>query len=840
MPRPTLGRACQPVSLIGALLVAFSGVLTTAVSTEAASPTLSTVLPRGGQRGTELEVTLRGARLADAQEILYHRARGESAGQGRAGATLGIETISLKPDEGGQQVKAKLRILPNCRLGEHALRLRTATGISNLATFYVGALPQIDEKEPNNEFASPQKIALNTTVAGVIDNEDVDYFVVDAKKGQRLAVEVEGLRLGTTMFDPYVSILDSKRFELASSDDSTLVFQDCVAATVVPSDGQYIIMIREAAYGGSGESRYRLHVGDFPRPLAVYPAGGPLGQQVEVQLLGDPAGNKTQQVAVPEQPQEDFAVLAAEGDRIAPSGNPFRVFPHGNVLEVEPNNSLKQATPGDLPKALNGVISSDGDQDWFLFSAKKDEVYEIECYARRVRSPLDPVINLFDGQGKSLQGNDDARGPDSYFRFKIPADGKYALRVRDHLGRGGPTHVYRVEFQKVSPALSVTIPEFARYSQERNAVVVPQGNRYATMMSISARDYRGDLKLIAEKLPEGVEMTVPPIPTGINQVPVLFSAAKDASISGLLTGFQVASADGKITGPYRQTAMMVRGPQNTAMWETSVSELAVAVAEEAPFAIELIQPKVPIVRAGSMRLKVVAKRREGFDEAIQVEFPFRPPGINASSRITIPKGKTEVDYPINAAGNAQLKEWKVLCIAQANHNGATWAASNFIDLQVVEPYVALELQRAAVELGETARIMAKATVNREFSGQATVRLVGLNSKFKVEPLEMTKDTQELIFEIPTDKDTPVGKHRNLFCQVVVTENGEPIVHSQGRTELQVDKPLPKPQPKAAEVAKKPQPKTPPASQPKKARPLSRLEKLRLAAQQAAQAAAEKD
>ena len=43
-------------------------------------------------------------------------------------------------------------------------------------------------------------------------------YRVEAKKGQRLSVEVEGMRLGRVLFDPYVSILDPNRFELPSID----------------------------------------------------------------------------------------------------------------------------------------------------------------------------------------------------------------------------------------------------------------------------------------------------------------------------------------------------------------------------------------------------------------------------------------------------------------------------------------------------------------------------------------------------------------------------------------------------------------------------------------------
>ena len=56
-----------------------------------------------------------------------------------------------------EQVKVAVKIAPECRLGEHHLRVRTATGISELRTFWVGALPSIDEKEPNSDFAAPQR-----------------------------------------------------------------------------------------------------------------------------------------------------------------------------------------------------------------------------------------------------------------------------------------------------------------------------------------------------------------------------------------------------------------------------------------------------------------------------------------------------------------------------------------------------------------------------------------------------------------------------------------------------------------------------------------------------------
>src|SRR5947209_1181711 len=210
----------------------------------AASPSLGGISPRGAQRGKEATLVFSGARLSDAREILFY--------------TPGFSATKLQVVNDGQ-VKAIVKIAADCRLGEHAMRVRTATGISELRTFWVGALPVIDEKEPNSDFSTPQKIPLNVTIHGVIDNEDVDYFAFDAKKGQRVTAEIEGMRLANTLFDPYVAILDTKRFELAASDDSPLLGQDALASAVIPADGTYVVQVRESAYGGNGACAYRLH-----------------------------------------------------------------------------------------------------------------------------------------------------------------------------------------------------------------------------------------------------------------------------------------------------------------------------------------------------------------------------------------------------------------------------------------------------------------------------------------------------------------------------------------------------------------------------------------------------
>ena len=813
--RQALGRVLLSCLVMGVQATDWLGFGELTASVWASSPRLGGVSPRGVQRGTEHLITFSGSNLQDAQEVLFY--------------DKGFEVTKLEAE--GGSVKATVKVVDDCRLGEHLTQIRTASGLSDFRTFWVEALPPIAEKEPNSDFSMPQPIDLNGVVVGDIGGEDVDYYLVEAKQGQRISAEVVAMRLSGALFDAYVAILDKKRFELSASDDTALALQDPFASIVAPEDGQYIIEVRESAYGGG--SRYRMHVGTFPRPTAVFPAGGKIGESTEVRFLGLPSGELVQNIALPDQVVSEFGVVAQDDGGLAPTPNAFRLFEHGNSFEQEPNDEIAEATSVELPLAINGIIEKKGDVDCFKFSAKKGQTYEVECYARRVRSALDSVMNLYRADGNELDGKDDSRGPDSYFRWTVPEDGEYVVRVTDHLGNGGPDYVYRIEFQSVRPRLTLGIPRVERYGQYRQQIYVARGNRFGSLITAGRNDFSGDLILEEKDIPEGIQIHAEPMPGNMNVMPVVFEAAVDAPLSGSLVKFTARHVDPNqdVQGGFRNRADFIISGQ-TVFRSKDVELLAIAVVDELPFTLEIVEPQVPLVRNGSMQLKIVAHRKEGFQAAIGVQLPFRPPGMNATDSVTIPEGQSEVLYPINANDGAALKEWGIFVLGSADVNGTAWVSSQLATLEIAEPYVTFEMQRASCEQGEDAQLYCKINHNQPFEGKAKVQLIGLPAKITTDEfLEFDKDTEELTFNVKTVPDSPDGKHKNLFCQVTITEQGEPIVSRVGNTELQIDKPLPAPtnqpapEPKKEEVAKEPEPEKP------KAKPLTRLQKLRLAYKQ---------
>ncbi len=768
------------------------------VSATMASPQLTLILPRGVQRGGEHTLQFRGARLATAEEVFLYDADAD------------IEIISVTPVD-ANRVDVVLRVGSTCRLGEHVAQLRTRDGISDFRSFYVGALPEIEEVEPTSAFDQAQEIELGVTINGVVQNEDIDYFRFQGKQGQRVSIEAEAIRLGF-MFDPAISLLDENRFELAVSDDTPLTQQDSWISAILPRDGDYWVAVREAAFQGNGNCRYRLHVGTFGRPAVVFPAGGKPGETVQLKFAERLVGTEDEvtwierEIELPQQTGFRGGLLFEDEMGIAPSPVPFQLNNLDNFFEPENNQTFPDSPLVDLSAyqpeypgqevgiAINGIISEERQNDYFRFTAKQNQVFHVRCLARTVGSGLDPVLNIFDAEKKSIVGNDDSGGPDSYIRFQVPADGDYFFRVRDHLGRGRSDFIYRLEVVAATPQLQFGIARNDRYSQDRQTLVVPQGSRFAVLIDAIRAEFGGELMLVEDDLPAGLKIQAVPMAANLNRMPVVIEAAADAPIGGQLIDLKMkhVDANANISGSFRNLADFALGPPNNRLYYgCEVDKLAVAVVEPLPFRLEMVQPQAPLVQLGSMNVKVIAHRDEGFDKPITVYFPFLSPGVGTTVKQTIPADKSEIFYPINANDKAQLGTWPMYVIGSADIGGAAWASTQLASLAVEEPFLKIEFERVNVEQGQATRFYGKIEHLRDFAGDATAEIVGVPPKIELQKSQtFTQETGELIFEVQTTAESPVGKHAP-FCQVTLIQNGEPVTFRAGNIPFQVVKPLPK-------------------------------------------------
>lgn len=763
-----------PLKIIGA----FAAILFSAAVARAGSPSVTSVVPAAAQRGTEIEVVVKGARLDDVRTLLFDQP--------------GIKVVGVSAAE-REKFIARLKVAADARIGEYPFRAVTASGISDVRLFYVTPYPllkEMDEEKGDN--GKVQSVPLGVTIYGSVPGEDQDRFEVELKKGQRLSAEVIGVRLSSSqqqILDPLLSFAKPDGTVLATMDDGSFTRQDPATSIIAPEDGKYLVTLCEATNGTQGASNYLLHIGGHPRPLVAYPAGGQTGAELKVTMIGDAGGTFEQTVTLPAVPDSRYDLLAQKDGITAPQPNFLRVVDFPNVLEAaEPNNDIATATvaPGPLPLAFNGIIQAKDDVDFFKFSAKKGQVFDFTSHSREMRSPIDTVISIQNSKGVNLAGNDDQGGPDSYLRWTAPEDGDFFLTVRDHLKRGGSLFIYRIEAQAVQQKLLSYIPETVQNSsQERRAVPVSRGNRYATLLRVKRVDVGGDVIIEPKDLPPGVTASMVKMDKSVDAVPVVFAAAADAQAAQrtfeLLPRLAVPNDSVNVISKVEHRVEVVENGNQRAYYGITEDTLVIAVTDEVPVTLTVAQPKSPVFQNGSMNLKVIAERKNDADGQplykgpIQIQLLYAPTGIGTPGIVTIPEGKNEGTITLSANGTAAAARWKTCVIGNvAMGRGAVWISSELFDLEVAAPFVIGTLVRAIVEQNSTASMMLKLDQKFAFDGKAKVALVGLPHGITADEHEITKDDKEVKFALKAEANAQPGQHKTVFASFTLLRDGESL------------------------------------------------------------------
>ena len=819
-------------------------VLACAVVAEAGSPNLQRIVPPGAQRGTTVEIQLQGRFLDAPEEVLLYE----------PGMTVEtIETVlegdvngrTAKIDQ-GTRIRVRLAIAADCPLGLHGMRLRTAHGISDYQRFFVGPFPTIEEAETarrvrNDKPETAQPVPLNSTVLGrMIEAADIDVFRIEAKKGQRLSAEIEAARLGVERGIPdlHLAILDANGKSLMAADDSALFLQDPFVSLVAPADGVYFVVVRDATYSASNDV-YRLHIGTFVRPTGLYPAGGLAGQELSVQVLGDPNGVWAQNINLPARSPTRANLTAGGGNFdyvtvdpttavATPTPNTLRVSPFGNVLEQEPNDSLEVAasqSAASLPIAFNGIISQPGDIDCFRFTARKGERFKVHCLANALGSPLDPTIWIrrVDGKGNAQRATDSRANQlgyppyggmnretlDPILEFTVPEEGDYVLGVEDDRAGGGADFIYRVEMSPETDAVYVYLPqdpESQFQPQARQAIAVPAGGRYSTQLSIvnTNKPFTEDLELIALGLPAGVTMHAPRVTPAMPRVPVVFEAGPDVRLQGAfieiiakpIDGESAEGAERKLVSGFRQSITMNSSNNNDYYLFNIFDNLAFAVVEPVPFSIEVEEPRSALVQNGEMRLKFKITRAAGFDDPLSVAMEWKPNGMSTGTPVVCRVDQTEGEYLLGAARNATAGSYQVTLSAvtgsqrPAYRDGAnrTYVSTKPFKLLIAEPHIDAKFVRTSIERGKMADVTVKLNHLKPFEGKAKATLVRLPRGVElVEPFrEITSADQQVTFTLRATDDCLTGGYQGMALDIVVTEEGQSVRQLTGSGTLRID------------------------------------------------------
>ena len=792
---------------------------------------IESTLPRVGQRGTTVEVFIRGIHLSDPQEILFYRPGIRATFISPAGEVLNElgKPVKYSLAHGGrieEELKCTIEIARDCPLGEHPFHIRRSGGLTMLGTFHVTPFPVVDEAEANlntnDSLQTATPVELNTTVRGFIKQRtkpDVDLYRVSVKAGQRVAAELDAVSIadthvGASEFDLALRILDDTGRVLASSDDTPLHVQDPVAAIKAPRDGVVFLEVKQAnftpltgAMFALGGLPYSLHVGNYHRPLAAYPAGGQSGSKVEAKLLGDPLGEEIATITVPEK----SGTFDYFGN--APSPLPLRASAYGNVLE---GDSSAPTRVSELPTALNGIISVPGERDAFHLTVKKGSAWRVRVFAASLGTPLDPVVRLspLDAAGKAgpveLEADDstlverDIFGHyprsggglrdvlDPSFVWTPKSEGDYLLEISDASGGGSPTCVYRIEIE--SPRDGIIPVLF------NQGCFASQGSNQGLLVRLEKSQgttFDGEIDLVASGLPEGVEFVCPRVPKSmpfpIVDWPVLLKVPAGVRTRASLFTIEArttAAALPLLSG-FQWKAPFIFQVGGDAFHLVQQNAMAFAVADPAPFAVEVSPPAAALVRNGELSVPVKIQRRPGFTGEITLDVFWLPTGVGKEAAVTVAPEQTDVSLKISASSNAKIGVWPLSVRAAYPLEAARGRGSlnsDFVGLIVAEPFVDLTAQPTSVRRGARASYVWVVKGKADFEGAARVRLLGLPKGVRVvgDPPEITRTTAEIVFEIEAAEDALLGPVQGVACEIMLTIGGQEIRQRSGNATLRID------------------------------------------------------
>jgi hypothetical protein len=431
-----------------------------------------------------------------------------------------------------ERITLEFTLPANIKPGEHELRVITTNGLSNPLIFLVGQIPETSEAEPNDTVTAPEQLpSLPVLVNGQIMPGDVDCFKFSAKEGQKLVIRADARSLIPYLadtvpgwFQAVLTLYDANGIEVAYDDDFRFD-PDPVLMYTVPKDGDYTLSIRDSIFRGREDFVYRISIGELPFIERIFPLGGTVNSEVDVNLAGVNLPVRKMKIKTGSN-APDTQTIRVEKNGVFSNVRNFNISPLPSGFEIEPNNQASQAQVITNALVVDGTIGNPGDQDWFCFHGRQGEEKSIEVFARRLDSPLDARLVLLDAQQKELAVNDDitdkgcgllTHAADSRINFKLPETGTYFVRLSDLQGKGGEEYAYRLMIGEAQPDFQLRIvPASLRVPRDGTAI--------ATVHAIRYGGFTGEIRLSVVDAPLGVELQRAVIPAGADSTRIVIAA----------------------------------------------------------------------------------------------------------------------------------------------------------------------------------------------------------------------------------------------------------------------------------------------------------------------------
>jgi len=323
----------------------------------AAPAQLDSILPAGGKKGTEIEVTLTG-KLDPWPCQLNFSEKG----------------FTFTPDK-EKKGTGKLKIASDAKPGPVIVRALNPEGVSTPHIFIVDELPEIVEKDEDGNTVAKAQILDTAKLPLVVNgqlpgNNELDSFRLPLKKGETVHAAIEGYTI-RSLIDPVLHVYDADGNRLAMEHDGA-VHLDPLMQFTAPKDGDYTIAVTAFAhppaasvyFRGGKNAQYRLYLANKKEqlPKRLFPSDpGPDTKTEKISVAKPVTGtlakpNEVDSVVITAKKGEQ-RLVKVEASRLGfPTDPVLRILkPDGAELKLV-DDANKESDPEYLWK-----VAADGD-----------------------------------------------------------------------------------------------------------------------------------------------------------------------------------------------------------------------------------------------------------------------------------------------------------------------------------------------------------------------------------------------------------------------------------------------------------------------------------------------
>ena len=418
------------------MLVVLSQITT---SVQAAPPTITGLMPAGGQRGTTVEVNAIGT--FDTWPV-----------------QVWTSSPHLTVQPGKDKGKLTIKIAPETPPGTYWLRCYDAQGAGQLRPFIVGILPEVSEIEPNDDVRKAQLITQPAVVNGKLNkNGDVDCFAVNMKQGQTLIASIQSHQVLRSAADMVMQLVTPTGTVLAQNHDYHGL--DPQLNYTASKDEQVVVRLfafpanpdSSIRYSGGELYFYRLTLttagfADHALPLAVN-----ADKPDAIRLVGWNLTPKSMNGTLIPHEEKGLAFHPEVAGIVAVRLEPWPTYDN-TVLG-------RSALPSfAAPVCITAQLTKERKVFETKIKLTKGRKLLVEVISQSLELELDPILTIKDASGKqALTADAKQLNSDLLTSFTPAQDGDYSFHVSDLHHRYGNRMAFLLRVVPEEPDFSLSV-----------------------------------------------------------------------------------------------------------------------------------------------------------------------------------------------------------------------------------------------------------------------------------------------------------------------------------------------------------------------------------------------